>query len=126
MTYDYKNRLENHHLQRRLLNASLDYQPLSVNYDYDDDNNVVDVTRVELVGGVQTSQDWEYKYDKMNRLLSVKNPDDKTITYTYDLVGNRASMTDPDGQKTTYKYDAQNRIHIVDHRCREDALRILS
>ncbi len=112
MTYDYKNRLETV-TYSAALNPSLDYQPLSVKYDYDDDNNEVDVTRVELVGGVQTSQDWEYKYDKLDRLLSVKNPDDKTITYTYDLVGNRASMTDPDGKTTTYKYDAQNRIHIV-------------
>ena len=110
--YDYKNRVEKI-TYSAALNSSLDYQPLSVDYDYDDIANTVDVTRVENIGGVQTTQEWNYTYDKFNRLLSVKNPDDKTIAYTYDAVGNRTSVTDSDGLTTTYTYDARNRVHLV-------------
>jgi RHS repeat-associated protein len=54
-----------------------------------------------------------YTYDYLNRLTSVTNRDNKTISYQYDAGGNRTQLTDPNGGITTYKYDKNNRLTEV-------------
>jgi len=51
-----------------------------------------------------------YTYDYLNRLISVTNPDNKTIHYQYDAGGNRTQLTDPAGGVTVYSYDDDNRL----------------
>jgi len=40
--------------------------------------------------------DNENKIRKTNRLITVTNPDDKTISYQYDANGNRTQLTAPE------------------------------
>jgi RHS repeat-associated protein len=54
-----------------------------------------------------------YTYDYLNKLTSVTNPDNKTISYQYDAAGNRIQLTDPAGGITTYTYDNDNRLIAV-------------
>jgi YD repeat-containing protein len=67
------------------------------------------------------NNDWEkdergfitnYTYDNMNRLLSMSDALNKTVTYGYDLLGNRTSVTNAKGT-TTYGYDIINRLATV-------------
>ena len=54
-----------------------------------------------------------YTYDKLNRLLTVSEPDSKVTAYTYDEAGNRASEAVTSGSETTrteYSYNGQNRL----------------
>jgi RHS repeat-associated protein len=54
-----------------------------------------------------------YSYDLLGRLITVTNPDDKTISYQYDANGNRTQLTDPNGVITTYAYNSNNQLTEV-------------
>jgi len=54
-----------------------------------------------------------YTYDYLHRLISVTNPDNKTISYQYDASGNRTQLTDPASNITAYTYDGDNRLVTV-------------
>jgi len=43
--------------------------------------------------GPADSQVTNYKYDSLNRLVGVTNPNGEVITYAYDATGNRMAMT---------------------------------
>ncbi|PKM82769.1 MAG: hypothetical protein CVU89_04515 [Firmicutes bacterium HGW-Firmicutes-14] len=48
----------------------------------------------------------DYKYDPLNQLIGVDNPDGSRVSYDYDPVGNRIKMTKAEGDYiTTTKYD---------------------
>jgi RHS repeat-associated protein len=63
------------------------------------------VARVEELDG----GNWRptsYGYDAADRLLTVKDPADNTITNSYDMAGRKTAMSDPDAGNWTYGYDA--------------------
>ncbi|MEI9924472.1 MAG: VCBS domain-containing protein [Bradyrhizobium sp.] len=113
MTFDYLNRTHTVTYSGAVL-PTLDYQPLSFDYEYDGDGNEVSATEVKEIGGVSVTEHTTYAYDDLNRLISSTFVNDsKTIKYTYDKAGNRSSVTDTDGLTTTYQYDHRNRVHTV-------------
>ena len=54
-----------------------------------------------------------YSYDKLNRVISVKNPLNQTSTKTYDANGNAVTEANWRGNATTYDYDILNRLISV-------------
>ena len=86
--------------------ASNNTQTISRSTRYDVTNNPV--YKVDERGFTTT-----YTYDKLNRVISVKNPLNQVSTKTYDANGNIMSETDWRGNTTTYSYDILNRMISV-------------
>ncbi|MDO6965232.1 toxin TcdB middle/N-terminal domain-containing protein [Rhizobium alvei] len=49
-------------------------------------------------------------YDRLRRLVGVKDPGGAQWSYAYDLLGNRKSANDPDMGTWTYQYDDASRL----------------
>jgi len=80
----------------------------SINYTYDAVGNRISMTVIDPCG---TTSYTYYTYDYLGRLISVTNPDNKTISYQYDASGNRTQLADPNnGGITAYTYDDDNRL----------------
>ena len=134
MTYDYRDRL----IAVTYTNAadpSLAYQPLSITYQYDLDDNLTQTTETKT--GPSTAniiEQYVYAYDALDRLTQTTRHDDlgasddtvTFISYTYDEQGNLKSETVPAANQplpagpptastitTTYDYDALNRLAAV-------------
>jgi YD repeat-containing protein len=107
--YDYRDRLRSVTYSNHL-NPNLDYQMQSLTYEYDANNNPITKTEVKRVGGTNITETYNYIYDKLDRLQSSTNYDNKTIQYQYDKQGNRTQIIDPDGIITRYNYDQRNRL----------------
>lgn len=89
-------------------------QPLRIDYSYDIRGNLLSVDELKLFGPNQEVHEiTEQSFDRMNRLVTRKNPDGKTISYAYDVLGNRASITDSDGTITRYTYDNRERVESI-------------
>ena len=71
-------------------------------YDYDTLNNLTTVN--------QGSQQRDFTYSSLSRLLSATNPESGTISYGYDSNGNLTSKVDARNITTNYSYDALNRV----------------
>ncbi len=75
-------------------------------YSYDQLGHIIKVKRTLLLGnGVPTStfvSEWEY--DSFNRLLSMKYPDDETVTYNYDAGGMLVSVDGKRNQANEHTY----------------------
>jgi RHS repeat-associated protein len=87
---------------------------LSYGYTYDGNGNRT--SQVERNGG--SSETTMYTYDGLDRLATVKYPDDRVVIYSYDAVGNRTSETerDPSGIVVSQKvavFDRTNRLSTV-------------
>jgi YD repeat-containing protein len=76
--------------------------PVTVQYTYDSDENVVSQTDPD---GTVTSN----TYDKCGRLLS-STKGGASVSQTYDKVGNTATYTDALGNKTSYSYNAAGKV----------------
>lgn len=63
------------------------------------------VIRAEELDG-NTWRPTAYGYDPADRLTSVRDPANNTITNTYDLAGRKVALSDPDLGSWTYGYDA--------------------
>ncbi len=112
MTYDYLDRLS----YVQYLNPaspSLDYQPVSISYEYDGDGNTLSATEVVMVQGAMVTEVDSYTYDKMNQVETATNYDNLMTGYTYDAQGNVTSITYPNGTSDTYTYDARERLIAV-------------
>jgi RHS repeat-associated protein len=75
------------------------------NYAYDAAGNMT--TKLDVKG--QTN----YKYDELNRLKEVTEPNGRNIKYVYDKAGNRLTeqvITGEEEELTEYTYDEQNRL----------------
>lgn len=84
---------------------------LSVATDYDPNANPLRIT--ETYGGATGARITIQSFDDFDRLLSVTDPDSKTLSYSYDANGNRTQLRDPDGRVTQYSYDDLNRLRTV-------------
>ncbi len=112
--FDWLNRLSletySNHSDVDLVN-----QRLSIDYDYDLNGNLTLVKEYKSSMGVPVAppQTTTFAYDKLDRLISVENPDGKSIEYWYDEQGNRTSVVDPDALSTNYVYDKRNRVQYA-------------
>ncbi|MCL1816795.1 MAG: DUF4329 domain-containing protein, partial [Clostridiales bacterium] len=113
---------------------SLGYLGEEVINNYDGWNRLLSVTQQSMGGGNAISRSTrydvlgnpvyevdergnttQYTYDKLSRLISVKNPLGQTSTITYDANGNKVAETNWRGNTTTYRYDILDRlIGIID------------
>ena len=89
-------------------------QPLRIDYTYDIRGNLLSVDELKLFGpSQQVHEITEQTFDRMNRLITKKNPDGKILSHAYDILGNRASIIDSDGTTTLYTYDNRERVESV-------------
>ncbi len=103
MTYDFRDRLVSV-TYTNAADPSLAFQPLTISYTYDLDDNVTEVTETETgpSGGTITDQ-YIHTYDALERLTQTTRHDDlgagddvvNYIAYTYDKQGNLTSETVP-------------------------------
>jgi RHS repeat-associated protein len=85
---------------------------LSISYDYDANNNLLNVTEVfrSESGTNNITRTTSNLYDEFDRKTSVNNGDSKNLSYSYDANGNRKTVTDADDIVTRYNYDDLNRV----------------
>jgi len=84
----------------------------SFTYGYDDNDNIISITRT--IAG-QASRTDSYTYDKLNRLLTITRWDGNSAAYSYDLKGNRLTRSDTSPAATntdevSYAYDLNNTL----------------
>ena len=80
----------------------------TISYDYDNKGRVVKLM-------VEGSQDVEYLYDELDRLIKIKQAGAEYL-YTYKSNSNLvASLTRPNSTRTDYDYDNLNRLSLVLH-----------
>ena len=77
----------------------------TVTYGYDDAGN-----RVAMTDTLGTTH---YRYDELNRPITITSPLTGTVGYRYNAVGNRRQLIYPSGQVVTYTYDLANRLTDV-------------
>jgi RHS repeat-associated protein len=93
------------------MNLIKDGQNNTINYTFDSEGNKLTEQIKDSGGNLQKSL--SYKYDALNRLAKVINPDSTYTQSTYDGLGNRKTAKDPKGNTTTYGYDALMRLSTV-------------
>jgi RHS repeat-associated protein len=93
--------------------ASALNEPQQIDWDFDDDENVVKVTETKKPPtGPDVHDLTEEHFDKVfDRLASTKQRGFE-VSYTYDDNGNRTSVTSPHGS-TGYSFDERNRLETV-------------
>jgi RHS repeat-associated protein len=114
MVYDFRDRLTAQTFSGGDL--SLDFQPLSFTFAYDNNDNLTSVQESKLVHGAAVNEQYAYTFDALDRLTRTDYTDGtvvKGITYAYDRAGNRTAVVDPDKIRTGYTYDARNRLQTV-------------
>lgn len=62
------------------------------------------------VDGTSSARRTKYRYDLLNRLIGVTDPNGATWTYTYDTFGNRLTSDDPALGAWTMAYDLNNNL----------------
>lgn len=87
-------------------------------YRYEYDNNGNRIAVHELRKGDLTEKTTRYKYDGLDRLISIIRPDGSQTMHTYDLRGNRLTLSDTNAVNlnladTSYTYDLQNTLTSV-------------
>ncbi|CAG7658638.1 RHS repeat-associated core domain-containing protein [Paenibacillus allorhizosphaerae] len=98
-TYDALNQLKK--VTRQVNGADV-----SKLYSYDENGNKVSERD-------ERGNETKYAYDSVNRLKSITDASNKTLTYGYDLAGNKTSETNAKGYSMTYSYDKLNRLSTV-------------
>ena len=98
-------------LLKELRNKRADGTDMDVyTYYYDAAHNIS--SKKEVINGSNKGET-SYKYDVLNRLEKVTEPNGTTTTYTYDAAGNRKTETIVESGTTTYndyEYNSQNRL----------------
>ncbi len=84
-------------------------------YFYDDQGRLV--RKVENVDGPSTCQ-WEYSWDALDQLRSVRTPEGQVWKYGYDALGRRISKEGP-GVHARFVWDG----HVILHELENDTLR---
>ncbi|MEZ0296589.1 MAG: hypothetical protein ACAI35_09075, partial [Candidatus Methylacidiphilales bacterium] len=75
----------------------------TTSYTYDKNGNKTQVT--DPNGNIT-----QFRYDNMDRLIRVINPDNSVRIMTYDAVGNKLTERDENGRTTTWEYDELDRV----------------
>jgi YD repeat-containing protein len=75
-------------------------------YQFDALGNRTQMTQIEPTGNQVTN----YRYDALNRLEEVTNPNGEKLTYRYDAIGNLASMTSSKFGMTRYTYNGLGQL----------------
>ncbi|HEX4608629.1 MAG TPA: tandem-95 repeat protein, partial [Urbifossiella sp.] len=137
MTYDYRDRLATT-AYSHFADVAAPFQPLSITYQYDPDNNLTlaDETKAGANGNPSSPvrERTASTFDALDRTTqSIRDDDagavDDVVTrlrYTYDRQGNVKSVSDPGPNQplptgtpapgagtTTYDFDARNRMAVV-------------
>jgi RHS repeat-associated protein len=82
-------------------------------YTYDEANN--QTSKHEVINGIDKGTT-SYIYDRLNRLLTVTEPNGRETGYTYDMAGNRTMELISSGNETIsniYSYNEQNRLVYI-------------
>jgi RHS repeat-associated protein len=77
----------------------------TIAFGYDEVGNRISMT--------DTTGVTNYAYDELNRLISLTNSANQTVSYLYDDAGRRARITYPNGAQVNYLYDNANRLIAV-------------
>ena len=101
MKYDLDERLLSLRNARVSSNAALSY----FTYKYDEVGNRTSMN--DITGK------YDYTYDAIYRLTSMKHPVWPDQSYAYDPAGNRIWMSDEYGGSSTYLYDSSNELQTV-------------
>ena len=109
LSYDVLNREANRSFSNPADPTGDDLESIAT--DYDPNGNPL--TRTETYSGATGVRVTQQTFDTFDRLLSVTDPESKTITYGYDANGNRTRLRDPDGRITLYTFDELNRTVSV-------------
>ncbi len=103
--YDYDTRGRPTHIDTEMNGNDL----LNLTYAYDSVGNVLQMKNTEIVSGQQiTKEQWDYKYDSLNRLLTAAGDpsgQNYSLNYQYDSMGNRTQLND-----TAYTYNEMNEL----------------
>jgi len=94
MKFDYPRLIYSYDTRNRPTNIAIG-SLLTLNYDYDPAGNVLSLN------------DWDFTYDRMNRLKTAVSVFD--IDYTYDSMGNRTQEVE-DTITTNYTYSNMMRL----------------
>ena len=82
-------------------------------FDYDDQGRLIKKKETLENGEIR---EWQYKWDALDQLSSVTNPDGETWQYTYDPFGRRIEKKSPDGQRVGFIWDEDVVLHeLRDH-----------
>jgi RHS repeat-associated protein len=79
-------------------------------YHYDNNKNLTRIERPAPGGQTQVTQ---YGYDKLNRKISMTDPNGNVTNYEYDSAGRLVKARNPENDETTYTYDAHGNILSV-------------
>jgi RHS repeat-associated protein len=95
---------------------------------HDASDNIVEVvnpqggiTRIDFAGNVPErytlpdGRSWTFTHDRMQRLLSIKNPRAETYEFTYDPGGRVVEEKTFDGRTVKYGYSRAGRISRIEH-----------
>jgi RHS repeat-associated protein len=88
------------------------FNPLKVATEYDENDNILQVTETKRVQGFTITDITRNRYDHFDRVLENVQRG-LTVAYTYDKNGNRRSISTSAGS-TAYEYDGRNRLKTVD------------
>jgi len=114
----------------------------NINYEINDLNQVLKTQKDEIIYDENgnpihkhfSQGDIYYKYDALDRLVSIKKPNDYELEFEYDAFNRRLSkkyvkhsiLFSPKKTQTNYLYDDQNEIGSLDMQNNFKELRILS
>ena len=84
----------------------------SIGYAYDANGNLISLS---LASNPQSYQ-WQYSYDSLNRLTSIRTPESRSISFEYDATGRRTRALNANGIETLYAYDSVGQLISLTHR----------
>ncbi len=71
------------------------------------------VSRLTDAAGRTIEVTWEWTPEHLDRIISIRDPLNRTVAYTYTAAGYLETVTDPMGGITRYTYDANNRLQTM-------------
>ena len=107
-------------------NSRTDEDNITIQYAYDNLNRLTQISypdsttttfgydaRSNLTSAANPNIGYTLTYDLNNRLTSVLDSNNKTVSYQYNGLNQRTQMVTPDGRTITYAYNTTNRLSQV-------------